>query len=49
MTPPPMTRQVSCWGFAPYAQSESEVVPDLPSDPPSKIPSAGDPELSLSW
>jgi hypothetical protein len=48
ITPPPMTRQVSWWGFI-HALSESEMVPGLRGAAPRKTAGAGDPEVSLCW
>lgn len=45
ITPPPITRQVSWWGFM-DALSESEVVPDLRGAGSWGTTLAGDPEVS---
>jgi len=45
ITPPPITRQVSWWGFM-DALSESEVVPDLRGAGSWPMTLAGDPKFS---
>jgi len=48
ITPPPMTRQVSWWGFIP-ALSESEMVLGLRGAALWRTTGAGDPDVSLCW
>jgi len=48
ITPPPMTRHVSWWGFI-DALSESEMILALRGAAPRKTTGAGDPEVSLCW
>jgi len=48
ITPPPMTRQVSWWGFM-HALSESETVLGLRGAVLWRTTGAGDPEVSFCW